>query len=341
MPKVAIVILNWNGRIFLEKFLPSVVKHNPDVAEIIIADNGSDDDSEKFMQLVYPFITFIKLEKNYGYTGGYNRALQQIEAEYFILLNSDIEVSAQWIEPMMKLMDNDHTIAACQPVLRSFHQPEKFEYAGAAGGFIDFLGYPFCRGRIMNELEIDQGQYATSIEVFWATGACMMVRASVMQEAGGFDEDFFAHMEEIDLCWRFRRMGYKIIYCPDSVVFHVGGGTLPKNNPRKTLLNFRNNIWLLAKNLPGRKFIPIFIFRMILDVAASLHFLFKGQSKDAKAIPLAWIEVFKNLKRKRNEGRSIPYKAVWPVYTRSIIAGYYFKGKRRFSDLNPADFGRF
>jgi len=264
---VAVVILNWNGKKFLEKFLPSVVSNSGD-AEIIMADNNSSDDSISFMAINYPNIRIIKNSENGGFAKGYNDALKQIKSDYYILLNSDIEVTPNWIDPLFDLMENDSMIAACQPKLRSYYQQDEFEYAGAAGGFIDKWGYPFCRGRIFGHLEKDEAQYENVEEVFWATGAAMFVRAKYFWEVGGLDEDFFAHMEEIDLCWRLKNKGYKIMVHPQSVVFHVGGGTLPKNSPTKTYLNFRNNFYLLYKNLPKKRFKRVFIFRLIWDGVA-------------------------------------------------------------------------
>ena len=245
MTKTAVVILNWNGKKFLEQFLPYVIKHSSSDAEVIVADNASNDDSVEFLKNNYPEIQIINNNENGGFSKGYNEALSKIDAEYYVLLNSDIEVTENWIKPIIDLMDSDKSIAVCQPKLRSYHQKEMFEYAGAAGGFIDKYGYPFCRGRIFNSIEVDNGQYDDTCEVFWATGAAMFVRAELYHKFGGLDNDFFAHMEEIDFCWRLKNEGYKIMYCADSVVYHVGGGTLPKNSSRKTFLNFRNNFNLL------------------------------------------------------------------------------------------------
>jgi GT2 family glycosyltransferase len=340
MLKVAIVILNWNGKSFLEQFLPSVIQYCPDYAQVIIADNNSDDGSSAFMESTYPSIRFISLDKNYGYTGGYNRALKMINAQYFILLNSDIWVNSNWIDPLVELMDSDESIAACQPNIRSHHDQSLFEYAGAAGGFIDRYGYPFCRGRLFDTLETDAGQYNNSTDIFWATGACMFVRAVDLRDAGWLDEDFFAHMEEIDLCWRLKRMGKRVVFCNNSVVYHVGGGTLPKNNPRKTYLNFRNNHLLLAKNLPISKFYPIAFIRIILDEVAAIKFLLSGQYKDAWAVNRAFYSVLTLLRRKRAEGKNIPYKSVDKVYKRSIVIDYFLAGIKRFSGLNPHNFGK-
>jgi GT2 family glycosyltransferase len=338
LPKVAIVILNWNGKSFLEKFLPSVVACNPDYAEIFVADNGSTDGSEDFLRQYYPRITYIPLGKNHGYTGGYNLALKQIDAQYYVLLNSDIEVTPGWIDPVIALMDANDDVAACQPRIMGWHQRDHFEYAGAAGGFIDLYGYPFCRGRLFETLEKDMGQYNDPIEIFWATGACMFVRAGDFHLAGAFDEDFFAHMEEIDLCWRLKRMGRKIMVCPDSIIYHVGGGTLPKTHPRKTFLNFRNNLLLLAKNLPASLFYPLLAKRMVLDQVAALRFLTAGCYKDFKAVYSALASVTTLYRIKRRQGREMPYMPVGQVYGKSIVVEYFIRKKKKFSQLNPENF---
>lgn len=248
MKKTAVVILNWNGRKFLKKFLPDVIKFSKKDAEVIVADNASTDDSVAVLKADFPEIRIIENKSNGGFAKGYNQALKLIDAEYYILLNSDIEVTENWINPVIELMESDKNIAACQPKIRSYHEKEKFEYAGAAGGFIDKFGYPFCRGRIFQSLEEDKGQYDDTVEIFWATGAALFIRAELYHKLGGMDDDFFAHMEEIDLCWRLKNEGYKIMYCPKSTVYHVGGGTLPTSSSWKTYLNFRNNFFLIYKN---------------------------------------------------------------------------------------------
>jgi len=270
--KTAIVILNWNGKDWLEKFLPTIIQHS-DMAEIIIADNGSTDDSLLFLSKNFPNIKVINNKENLGFAGGYNNALDRIHAEYYVLLNSDVEVSDNWLLPIIRLMDKDKDIAACQPKLLDFNNRKKFEYAGASGGFLDNLGYPFCRGRIFNFLEEDAGQYNDTAEVFWATGACLFVRSDIFWEVGGFDSDFFAHQEEIDLCWRLRNKGYKIMVEPKSEVYHVGGGTLNASSSFKTYLNFRNNLCMLFKNLPLPCLFFVVIFRLLLDAVASITFL--------------------------------------------------------------------
>nr|MBP8033086.1 glycosyltransferase family 2 protein [Bacteroidia bacterium] len=245
--KVAVVILNWNGKPFLEKFLPTVLQYSSG-AQIIVADNQSSDDSVAFLKTQFPQVSVILNPSNDGFATGYNLALKQVKAEYYVLLNSDVEVTENWLQPIIKLMDENLKVAACQPKILDYNHPSKFEYAGAAGGFIDKYGYPFCRGRIFNVLEEDKAQYDTAKEVFWATGACMFVRAEAFWKVGGFDDDYFAHMEEIDVCWRMKNIGYQIYVEPSSKVYHVGGGTLNKLSPRKTFLNFRNNLTTLTKN---------------------------------------------------------------------------------------------
>ena len=269
MTRVKIVILNWNGRDYLKRFLPTLVSRTPG-AGIVVADNGSTDDSVRFLERSYPQVELLRLDRNYGYAEGYNRALAGLNAEYFVLLNSDVEVTEGWLDPLVRTLDGDGSVAAVSPKIRSFGEPDKFEYAGAAGGFIDFLGYPFCRGRILDSIESDKGQYDDPREVFWASGACMAVRADVFRSLGGFDGDFFAHMEEIDFCWRAQLAGYAVRVEPRSCVLHVGGGTLPNNSPQKIYLNFRNNLCMLFKNLSPLSFWPVLFARMALDGAAAL-----------------------------------------------------------------------
>jgi GT2 family glycosyltransferase len=257
-----------------------------------------------------------------------------VDAEYYVLLNSDIEVTAGWIQPIIALMDAEPEIAACQPKLRSWYEKDKFEYAGAAGGFIDRFGYPFCRGRIFFEIEQDQGQYDDPCEIFWATGACMFVRASLYHKLGGLDEDFFAHMEEIDFCWRLKAAGYKIMYCPDSVVYHIGGGTLPKSSSRKTYLNFRNNFTLLYKNLPSSKLFPVFFVRLLLDGVAGLKFLLTGGFKDMYAVTRAHVAFYRRMPSNRRKRRALHQKDVSCIYQGNLVWVHYLKGVKRFSELN-------
>lgn len=337
-PKVAVVILNWNGKSFLESFLPSVLKYNPSFAEVFVADNGSTDGSLAFLKTRFPEVATLDLKENHGYTGGYNLALEQIKATYYVLLNSDIEVEEGWIDRIVSVMDQDPEIAACQPKILAYSDRERFEYAGAAGGFIDYLGYPFCRGRVFDHTEEDKGQYNSTAQVFWATGACLFVRASDFHRAGALDPVFFAHMEEIDLCWRLGRMGKKIICEPSSVVYHVGGGTLPRNNPRKTFLNFRNNLLLLAKNLPTRRFYPVLLQRLVLDQVAAVVFLLKGQNQDFLAVYKALFAFFLLMPGKRKQSRQLTRSNGSPVYHRSIVFSYFLKRIKRFDQLKPKAF---
>lgn len=334
---VAVVILNWNGEKFLKKFLPSVTQHSK-CAEIIVADNQSTDHSISFLKEHYPDIRLIINDDNGGYAKGYNDALKQIDTDYYVLLNSDIEVSENWIEPIIDLMEADPQIAACQPKLRAFHDKQAFEYAGASGGFIDKWGYPFCRGRIFNALENDKGQYEDAQEIFWASGAAMFVRAKQFWEVGGLDEDFFAHMEEIDLCWRLKNLDYKIMVEPKSEVFHVGGGTLPKNSPRKTYLNFRNNFFLLYKNLPRKNFYKVFLFRLIWDGVAGLKFLLEGHWKDTFAVIKAHLHFYGALSKNRKKRRAIQQHDVSCIYQRNIVIQHFLFRKSEFKQLNENDF---
>ena len=336
--EVAVVILNWNGKRYLQEFLPSVIKHSKEYARIVVADNGSSDGSVDYLEEYLPDIEILRFDTNHGYAGGYNRALKMILAKYYILLNSDIEVNENWISPVLKLMESDRKVGACQPKIMQYYSHEVFEYAGAAGGFIDFLGYPFCRGRIFNALEKDNGQYdkINNNEVFWASGACMFIRAESFHESGGFDENFFAHMEEIDLCWRLKLKGEKITCCTDSVVYHVGGGTLPKTNPRKTYLNFRNSLWVLAKNLPAGKFYKLLPVRIILDQIAAVKFLIDGNFKDAIAVIKAHFAFVRKLHTMRKSSKNIKGKKVAGIYLRSIVWDYYVGKKQSFRDL-PQD----
>jgi hypothetical protein len=340
LAKTAVVILNWNGKSFLEKFLPSVLKHSRGYADVIVADNASSDGSVGFLKTAFPEVEIIQNSANGGFAKGYNDALSQVKAEFFILLNSDIEVTENWIQPVIDLMESDPMIAACQPVIRSFHHPEKFEYAGAAGGYIDGFGYPFCRGRIFQHLEEDHGQYDNPVEVFWATGACMFVRADVFRKFGGFDEDFFAHMEEIDFCWRVKHEGYRIMVCPESKVFHVGGGTLPKQSSFKTYLNMRNNISLLYKNLPSDRLLPVFASRLILDGVAAFKFLVDGGFGDFWAVVRAHMSFYRRFPIHRKKRRSINHRKVSCIYSGNIVVDHFLRGKKKFTGLSPLKFSK-
>ena len=285
MKKLLVVILNWNGVGMLQKFLPGVIKYSQgEGVEVCVADNGSTDESVAWLQAYCPDVRLIVLDKNYGFADGYNKALEQVEAEYVVLLNSDVEVTPRWLEPMVTYMDAHPEVAACQPKIRAERNKEYFEYAGAAGGYIDKYGYPFCRGRIFDIVEKDQGQYDTVAPIFWATGAALFIRLKDYREAGGLDGRFFAHMEEIDLCWRLRARGRGIVCIPQSVVYHVGAATLKKENPRKTFLNFRNNLLMLYKNLPQKELKKVLLVRVLLDWVAACVFLLKGDGKNFRAV---------------------------------------------------------
>ena len=293
--KLSVVILNWNGRKHLERFLPSVVEHTSGEAEVVVVDNGSTDDSLQWLRLKYPEVRTIVLDRNYGFAGGYNRALKQIESEYVLLLNSDVEVTAGWWQPLVEVLDSDARVAAVAPKLRSVERRDEFEYAGAMGGFLDRYGYPYCRGRIFDTVEKDLHQYDADVPLLWATGACLMVRLPIYKEVGGLDGRFFAHMEEIDLCWRLRCRGYEVRSEATSVVYHVGGATLNAGNPRKTFLNFRNNLLMLYKNLPTEELRSVLFVRALLDYVAAAMFVVKGEWGSAKAVVRARRE-FRKLK---------------------------------------------
>ena len=338
MKKISVVILNWNGVGMLQKFLPKVVEYSVNQGvEICVADNASTDESVSYLQANFPNVRLIVLDKNYGFAEGYNRALEQVKAEYVVLLNSDVEVTPHWLEPLVEYMDAHAEVAACQPKIRSERNKEYFEYAGAAGGYLDKYGYPFCRGRIFEVVEKDQGQYDTIQLIFWATGAALFIRLQDYREVGGLDGRFFAHMEEIDLCWRLRSRGRGIVCIPQSVVYHVGAATLKKENPRKTFLNFRNNLLMLYKNLPEKELKKVMFIRGLLDWVATFVFLLKGDGKNARAVWQARKE-FKHIcpdfasSRTENlakaTGQSIPEKVDY-----SILWKFHACGKKVFSRL--------
>ncbi|MCR9173502.1 MAG: glycosyltransferase family 2 protein [bacterium] len=335
MKDVAVVILNWNGKSFLEQFLANVIACSSG-ARIILADNASTDNSIAYIQANFPDVEIIQNASNGGFAKGYNDALQQVDAKFYLLLNSDIEVTPNWIEPLLKCMD-DTSISGCQPKIRAFHQKDSFEHAGASGGFIDANYFPFCRGRIFNEVEKDTDQYNENMEVFWATGAALLIRSEVYHAHLGFDEDFFAHMEEIDLCWRIKRQGGRFLVVPESVVYHVGGGTLSYTSPRKVYLNFRNNLMMLIKNHEGLLF-PKLMWRMILDGIAAIRFLFGGEFKNFGAVMRAHGYQYANLgtllKKRRELKKSATQFNPKGWYKGSIIWAFYGKKVRKFSDLN-------
>jgi GT2 family glycosyltransferase len=336
--KIAIVILNWNGEKLFPEFLPSIIEHSQgDNIEIIVADNGSSDNSLSFLKANFPSVTIMNLENNYGFAKGYNVALQQVEADYFVLVNSDVKVEKNWIMPCIKQFKKDEKIVAVQPKILSYYKPEYFEYAGAAGGFIDKYAYPFCRGRILDKVEKDENQYDKSSEIFWASGACLFLKAKAFKNAGGFDADFWAHMEEIDLCWRLKNQGFKIVYEPQSTIYHLGGGSLSYGDPRKIHLNFRNNLFMLFKNLPKNKFKRILLSRMVLDGVAAAKFLLGFELKAFGAVVKAHRDFYKNialLRKKRKELQKhitvIDHEQMFP---KSIMWKFFIQKKYKFSDL--------
>lgn len=337
--KLSIVILNWNGREMLKRFLPSVIKYSQhEGVEIVVADNHSSDDSLSLMKDKFPDIRIIKLDNNYGFARGYNLALKQVDAEYFLLLNSDVEVTDGWLIPLIYYMDLHLKVAACQPKILSYKNRDSFEYAGACGGYMDKYGYLYCRGRVMNTIEKDLGQYENIESIFWASGACMMIRSADYWTAGGLDDDFFAHQEEIDLCWRLRSRNRKIVCIPESVVYHVGGATLNKSKPYKTYLNFRNNLLMLYKNLPDRELAHVMKVRSWLDMVAFLMFIIKGNLGDAKAVINARKDYFKiqsKFLNKRMENLQETSLADIPErHNICLIWSYYFKRRKYFSDVS-------
>lgn len=329
MSKIAVVILNYNGSHYLDKFLPPLIQNSGD-AELIVADNASTDDSLALLKSKFPNIRRIEMSKNTGFAGGYNLALCEVDAQYFVLLNSDVEVTPGWLSPMIDFLDEETTYAACQPKILDFNRRDHFEYAGAAGGFLDMFGFPFCRGRIFDKIEVDQKQYDTSLDISWASGACLVVRSKVFLEIGAFDEDFFAHMEEIDLCWRIQKQGHFIKSIPKSEVYHVGGGTLSKSSSFKTYLNFRNGLNLLIKNMPLRSLIWKFPIRVFLDWIAAAKFLLAGGYKHGFAILKAHAHVILRflltLKKRSKSGTDItkPY---------SIVVRHFVRRQSKFSEL--------
>jgi GT2 family glycosyltransferase len=338
MFKTAIVILNWNGLSFLKMFLSVVLENSGDKdTAVYVADNGSTDGSPEWVADNFKEVKLILLGKNHGFAGGYNIALNQIDARYFVLLNSDIEVTKNWLLPLVTFMDNNPDVASCQPKVLSYYNRDQFEHAGAAGCFIDKYGYPFCRGRVLNIVEKDMGQYDSALNVFWSSGACMIVRSDVWKKCGGFDADFFAHMEEIDLCWRFHKAGYRVCFLPESVIYHIGGGTLPYSSPLKTYLNFRNSLFLLYKNLPDKKLHKVLFIRRILDGLAALYFLMKGSFKSVSAVWRAHMDYYKaldNLKEKRKSVRLLEVNLTnETVLNKSIVFEFYVKGNKTYRSL--------
>ncbi len=338
MTKTIIVILNWNGLEYLKKFLGIVIQHSVNSETVVcVADNGSTDGSPEWITENFKDVQLLRFEKNLGFAGGYNEAINQLDARYFVLLNSDIEVTDGWLEPLVSFMDSNPDVASCQPKILSYFRKDYFEHAGAAGCFIDKYGYPFCRGRIFNKVEKDNGQYDSQIDVFWSSGACMIVRADAWKKCDGFDSLFFAHMEEIDLCWRFYKAGYRVCYLPEAVVYHVGGGTLPYTSPFKTYLNFRNSLYLLYKNLPDNKLHSVLFKRRILDGLAALYFLMKGSIRSVLAVWKAHMDFYRHLselkvKRKIVKTLEVTHNSA-PVLNKSIVFEFYVKGNKSFNSL--------
>lgn len=338
MKKVSIVILNWNGSRLLRRFLPSVLAYSPGhLTEVVVADNGSSDDSIELLKSSFPEVRIIPLDTNYGFAEGYNKALEQIDSEYTVLLNSDVEVTPGWLDAPLTVLDTEPSVAGVQPKIRAEKQKDHFEYAGAAGGYLDRYGYPFCRGRVMHVVEKDEGQYDQTADILWASGACLFIRTALYKEAGGLDPTFFAHQEEIDLCWRLRCRGYRLVCTPQSVVYHVGGATLNMESPHKTFLNFRNNLLMIYKNLSDKELKSVMRFRFWSDYLAATKFLLTGHPKNAKAVYNAR-KAFDQLKPeyqlvrqenlRRTSNHSIP-----EILNRSLLIAFYLKGQKRFSEI--------
>lgn len=340
--KIAVVILNWNGCEMMRRFLPSVVRYSSTEGLVVVADNGSSDNSLAMLANEFPSVVRLSLSRNYGFAEGYNRALAQIDAPYYLLLNSDVEVSEGWLCPLLKYMEEHLEVAACQPKMLSERNKEKFEYAGAAGGFIDRLGYPFCRGRIFQKVEEDKGQYDETVPIFWASGAALMIRKKDWDMSGGLDARFFAHQEEIDLCWRLLSRGRSIVCIGKSHVWHVGGASLEAGNPRKTFLNFRNNLLMLYKNLPTQELNSVMRWRTFLDGIAAMKFLLTGDIANFRAVRKARKEFHRlcpvfQTDRQRNLNLSVcEGNKLQGRITRSILFLYYIKGVRRFSQLSSS-----
>jgi hypothetical protein len=338
MHKTAVVILNWNGLGFLKMFLGTVIKHSVDnVTSVFVADNGSTDGSPDWIAENFSEVKLIRLDKNHGFAGGYNLALDQIDARYFVLLNSDIEVTQNWLRPLVRFMDDNPDVASCQPKVLSYNQKDHFEHAGAAGCFIDKFGYPFCRGRVINKVEKDTGQYDNQTEIFWSSGACMIVKSEAWKKCGGFDDDFFAHMEEIDLCWRFHKAGYRVCYLPESVIYHIGGGTLSYSSPFKTYLNFRNSLFLLYKNLPDNKLNSVLLIRRILDGLAAVYFLLQGSFSSVASVWRAHMDYYKAMDKLREKRKAVKKleinKGDETVLNKSIVFEFYVKGHKTYRSL--------
>ncbi len=335
-PKVAVVIVHWNRQNLLSQFLPALMQSSYSNLEIYLADNASTDDSVAYVKEYFPTIRIVELANNYGYAGGYNRALKFINADYYVLLNNDIEVPSGWIEPVIDYLEKNQNVAAAQPKMLDFMHRNKFEYAGACGGMMDYLGYAFCRGRLFEDLEEDKGQYDSIQHIFWATGACLFIRSKAFHDVGGFDEHFFAHMEEIDLCWRLQLEGYQLAVIPQSYVYHLGGGTLNKMNAHKTFLNFRNNLIMLTKNLPVSTLLWLIPVRSFLDLLSSIHFLTTGRWQYSLAVHKAHTAYFFNLRKwfSLRSKNTKPMSILTGLYHKSIVWQFFIKKKRIYSSLD-------
>jgi hypothetical protein len=331
MPKFAIIILNWNGEALLTRYLPSVVTYSGE-ATVYLADNASTDGSVAFVKQHYPSVRIIENKVNGGFAKGYNDALKQVDADVFCLLNSDVEVSENWLEPVWKLMSEHPEAAVVQPKILDLLKKDCFEYAGAAGGFLDRLGYPFCRGRIFQALEEDRGQYNDVTEIFWATGACMFVRADVFWELKGFDEGYFAHQEEIDFCWRAQNKGYKVFYTGYSTIYHLGGSTLSNMNPKKTFLNFRNSLYSITKNLPGKRFFLVILIRLLLDFVAALRFVLQGKWRHSLAVLKAHLSYYRNFYSMYAKRKNATFARNYYITT-SIVWSHFVHQVSNFNDL--------
>tara|TARA_B100000768_G_C11263131_1_gene369735 strand:- start:853 stop:1851 length:999 start_codon:yes stop_codon:yes gene_type:complete len=329
--------LNFNGENWLKKFIPTFVIHSQEDADIYVIDNGSSDDSLNYLKNNFPAVKTISLEKNLGFAGGYNEGLKKINAEFFIIVNSDVEVTKKWILPLIKVLKNNENISAVQPKIKSYKNKDYFEYAGAAGGFIDLLAYPFCRGRVFDYTELDKKQYDTHREIFWASGACMAIKSRDFKDVGGFDKDFFAHMEEIDLCWRLKNLGKNIFYTSESTVYHFGGGTLKYSSPKKTYLNYRNNLWMIHKNFKGNT--PLFLFiliRILMDQISGIKLILSGDIKGYLSIVKAHLSYLTSIGKmnvKRKQFSKLNFHKLKGYSNKSTIWNYFFLKKKTFSEM--------
>ncbi len=330
--KIAIVILNWNGKALLEQFLPSVMQYSSEHADIYVADNGSTDNSLDFLNSNYPEIKIINNDRNYGFAQGYNMALKQVVADIYCLLNNDVEVEANWLSPIIAMFNSQPETAIIQPKILNYHQKDQFDYAGAAGGFIDKYGFPYCRGRVFETIEKDHGQYDDSMPIFWASGACLFIRQQHYWDLNGMDDQFFAHMEEIDLCWRSYNSGATILYNGNCVVYHLGGGTLHKSNPRKTYLNFRNSLFMLTKNLPGRSLFSTMFTRLFLDGIAAIWFLLQLKPQHTFAVLKSHFSFYMNLKRLLSQRNTIQPRENYYMI-KSVVRAYFIDKKRTYKRL--------